>query len=275
MAKIWVPAGKIPTKSREFHKVVDDVRHAVFSVVRQRPAANGRFDLTALGSGFFVSSEVFVTCWHVVDGPASPHQAGDQYRLVNNLDGANGVIHEVNGGVGVDIHLYPDQDFAILISRTKKDQAYLPISYEKPKTGLDIGIAGYPLGALIADANGNATLSGFVYRVAKGVVTSVFDTNLDLNNGHPLPGVTLIEVNFMFVPGNSGGPIFDAENGRVVAYVEGFRAPKIMEVQESCTLISVPAGLQQNYLDSVRAIYSFGLTLDRVRQYLEPLGVTL
>jgi hypothetical protein len=275
MVKIWVPSGKIPTKVRAFSSVVGDARHAVFAVVRQRPAANGKFDFTALGSGFFVSSEVFVTCWHVVDPPESPHQPGDVYRLVNNLDGANGIIHEINGGIGQDIHLFADHDFAIMISKTKKDQAYFPISYGDVPTGLEIGVAGYPLPALIPDANGNITVSGLIYRVANGVVTAVFKADLNSGDGHPLHNVTQVEFNFMFVPGNSGGPIFEAETGRVVAYVKGFRSPKIKEMHEQCSLIPVPAGLQQGYVDSVRAIYSIGLTLDRVRPQLEQFGVTL
>jgi trypsin-like peptidase len=158
MPKIWVPAGRIPTKAREFERVAADVRHAVFSVNRFRPNAAGGYDVTPLGSGFFVSSEVFATCWHVIDPPSAPHQAGDVYNLVNNLDGTHGIVHQITGGVGVDIHLYPDTDFAILISHSKADQAYLPISYADVPVGREIGVAGYPLAQLSTDANGNLTL---------------------------------------------------------------------------------------------------------------------
>lgn len=275
MTKIWVPAGKIPTKSREFHVVAADVRHAVFSVHRHRPAANGLFDVTPLGSGFFVSSEVFVTCWHVIDGPPSPHQPGDVYRLVNNLDGNNGIIHEVNGGVGVDVHLYPDLDFAILLSKSKKDQAYLPVSYADVPVGLEIGVAGYPLAQLSVDTVGNLAIGGVVYRVAKGVATAFYKTDLDTGDGHPQRERTILEVNFLFVPGNSGGPIFDSATGRAFAYVKGFRTHKIADRTEQCNLITVPPGLQQNYLAAVHAVYSIGLTLDPVRNHLEQFGVKL
>jgi S1-C subfamily serine protease len=265
----------MPTKDRDFHTVAADVRHAVFSVHRHRPSGNGLFDITPLGSGFFVGSEVFVTCWHVIDGPASPHQEGDVYRLVNNLDGTSGIIHEVNGGVGTDIHLYPDLDFAILISKSKKDQAYLPISYADIPIGLDIGVAGYPLAQVSTDANGHLTLGGVVYRVARGVATAFYKTDLDTGDGHPQHDRMILEVNFIFVPGNSGGPIFDGRTGRVMAYVKGFRYHKIAERNEQCNLITVPEGLQQNYVAAVHAVYSIGFTFEPVRNHLEQFGVTL
>jgi S1-C subfamily serine protease len=274
MAKIWVPAGRIPTKDRDFHAVVADVRHTVFSVIRHRPAANGLFDITPLGSGFFVSSEVFVTCWHVIDSPVSPHKDGDLYRLVNNLDGTHGMVHEINGGVGKDIHLYPDSDLAILISKSKRDQAYLPISYTDIPVGLEIGVAGYPLAQLTTDANGNLVIGAVVYRVARGVATAFYKTDLDTGDGHPQKDRMILEVNFLFVPGNSGGPIFDARRGRVMAYVKGFRSHKIQERQEVCNLTPVPAGLQKDYLTAVHAVYSIGLTLEPIQNRLEQFGVT-
>ena len=275
MAKIWVPAGKIPTKDRDFDSVVADVRHAVFSVIRYRPAANNLFDITPLGSGFFVSSEVFVTCWHVVDSPISPHKDGDLYRLLNNLDGTHGIVHEINGGIGKDIHLYPDSDFAILISKSKRDQAYLPISYADIPVGLEIGVAGYPLAQATVDANKNLTVGGVVYRVARGVATAFYKTDLDTGDGHPQKDRMILEVNFLFVPGNSGGPIFNARTGRVMAYVKGFRQHKIMDRKEVCNLIPVPTGMQPDYLAAVHAVYSIGFTLEPARNHLEQFGVTL
>jgi hypothetical protein len=231
--------------------------------------------ITPLGSGFFVSSTVFVTCWHVIDSPASPHETGDVYHLVNNLNGAAGWVHEIKGGVGVDINLYPDHDFAIIISKSKPDQAYLPISYADIPVGLEIGVAGYPLPHIVMDANGKISLGGLVYRVAKGVATAVYNTDLDANDGHPLKNVEVLDVNFLFVPGNSGGPIFDAETGRVVSYVKGFRDYKIKEKQEQCQLITVPTGLQPNYLQSIYAVYSLGLRFLPVQHELEKFGVQI
>jgi hypothetical protein len=194
---------------------------------------------------------------------------------VNNLDGAHGIIHEVNGGVGKDIHLYPDDDLAILLSKSVKDQAFLPVSYADIAVGAAIGVAGYPLAQATVDQDKNLTLSGVIYRVSQGVANAVYRTDLNFKNDTPLKDASVIEVNFLFVPGNSGGPIFDAETGRALAYVKGFRYPKIAEGEETCNLIAVPDGMQPKYLSAIYAVYSVGLTLDRVRAHLEKFGVTL
>lgn len=276
MTKIWVPAGQIPTKARKnFSSLVADIRHAVFAVMRFRPANNGLYDITPLGSGFFVGSEVFVTCRHVIDGALYPHKDGDEYRLFNNLDGTNGITHEVKGGVGKDIHLFPEDDFAILISKSKKDQAYMPVSYSTIPVGMTMGIAGYPLAQANVDEKKNLTLKGVIFRVSEGVANAVYNTDLNFKGTTPMKDVPVVEVNFLFVPGNSGGPIFDIETGRVLAYVEGFRYPKVIEHEETCNLKPAPEGMPSKYLSAIYALYSVGITLSRVRPHLEKFGVKL
>ena len=278
MPHVFVPSGRLPTKRREFNSVVSDIRHAVFSVVRFRPSQQqpGLFDIMALGSGFFVSSEVFITCWHVIDQPANSHQPGDKYQLVANLKGGVPIALPIAGDLGTDIHLFPDKDLAVLICRARQDQPFIPVSFSDVAVGLEIGVAGYPLARLTTDAQGNPNVSALVYRVAKGVATAVFNDSINTGDGHPLMDVPIVEVNFLFVPGNSGGPIFDAETGRAIAYVKGFRTHKIQERAEQCfPQTQVPEGLSNTYMSCVNAVYSIGLTLDRVRTELEQFGVKL
>jgi hypothetical protein len=275
MAHIFVPSGRLNTKKRDFKTVVADLRHAVFAVVRFRPSQQaGLYDISVLGSGFFVSSEAFITSWHVIDSPELPHQAGDKYQLVSNL-GVTAVALPL-GEIGKDIHLFPDKDLAILICKARKDQAYLSVSYADIAVGSEIGVAGYPLAMLATDANSNPDVKALVYRVAKGVATAVFRYDMDHGDGHPLKDAQVVEVNFLFVPGNSGGPMLEAESGRAIAYVKGFRTHKIQEKAEQCfPNTKIPDGLTSTYLDSVHAVYSVGLTLDRVRVELEKFGVKL
>lgn len=275
MTKIFVPAGKLSAKKRDFKSVVSDVRHAVFSVVRMRPAENGLYFTHCLGSGFFVSSTVFVTCWHVIDSPTDPHKEGDKYALVNNLDGQTGITFNIEGGLGEDIYLFPDLDFAIILCRAKKDQAYMPVGYADVEVGSDIGVAGYPLASIVVDLDGTPDLAGLIYRVAKGAAGAFYRTNWNSGDGHPLVNVPVVEVNFFFVPGNSGGPIFHAETGRVFAYVKGSFTPKISERVETCSVVTPPDGIQTQYISAIHAVYSMGLTLERVRPQLEQFGVQL
>lgn len=273
MTQVFIPSGKISAKRREFKAIVADIRHAVFSVVRQRPVGE-LFQSYCLGSGFFVSSSVFVTCWHVIDSPLSPHIAGDKYQLVNNVNGTNGIVLEIVGGIGEDIHLYPESDFAILLCRAKSDQAYMPIGYATLPVGSEIGTAGYPLASISANEDMTANVEGLIYRVAKSATTAVYKSTWNANDGYPLVDATLVEVNFFFVPGNSGGPIFDAETGRAFAYVKGFKTPKINEFMDTA-FITPPDHVSKDYIAGIRAVYSIGLTLDPVREHLEKFGVKL
>jgi V8-like Glu-specific endopeptidase len=272
--KTFLPVGKLSAKKREFRRIVADLRHAVFAVVRQRPIEDGKFQTLPLGSGFFVSPTVFVTCWHVIDDPRNPHKDGDRYTLINNLDGKNSIVYDIGGGVGTDIHLFPDMDFAIISCKTRPEQAYIPIGYACLPVGSEIGVAGYPLPSVGINPDGSANITGLVYRVAKGTATAVFRTNWDAGDGHPLKDTLVVEVNFHFVPGNSGGPVFDAETGRAFAYVKGSTNPKINEFVDTAQ-IKVPEHLPKEYITGIRVVYSIGLTLDRVQEELEKFGVTL
>lgn len=277
MTKTFVPVGKLSAKKREFKSIVADIRHAVFSVVRHRPIGNGQFQTIPLGSGFFVSPSVFATCWHVIDDPRNAHKADDKYTLINNLDGKNSFVYEITGGIGTDIHLFPELDFAIILCRAARtDQPYLPIGYACLPVGAEIGVAGYPLPSIGVDANGAADVTGLVYRVAKGTATAVYRTNWNSGDGYPLVDTQVIEVNFFFVPGNSGGPIFDAETGRAFAYVKGLSTPKINEfIDTAHDGLALPQNMAKEYIAGIRAVYSVGLTLDRVRTQLEQFGVQL
>jgi S1-C subfamily serine protease len=269
------PAGRIRAKPRPFEKVVADVRHAVYAVTRHRRAAQGGFQGWALGSGFFVSSRVFVTCAHVIMHPANPHQDGDQYQLVNNL-GTGATIHSVREAVvGNNVHVFADDDLAILLPDGNQEQAYLPLEYGDVNVGADIGVAGYPLPELIV-VGGALRYDGLVFRVARNVVTSTYRTNIPMDIGISLTDIPVIEVNFLFVPGNSGGPIFAADTGRVLAFVHGYRTQKIQERVETVTLIpTLPQGVASTYISNQSALYSLGIKLNRVRSHLERFGVSL
>ena len=82
--------------------------------------------------------------------------------------------------------------------------------------------------------------------------------------------------NARFVPGNSGGPVFSAETGRVMGFVRGFRTLKIREQVATTTMIpQLPAGISNQYIENLNAIYSVAVKLDFIRSTIEGFGVSL
>jgi len=269
-------SGKISGKNRSFEKIVADVRYAVFAVMRIRPAAaQGQFQLWVLGSGFFISSKIFLTCAHLLVDPANPHVDGDKYQLVNTIGATHNVWEIQNAVVGNNVHIFRDCDLALLSVDGGQSRSYLPLEYNDIPVGTEIGVAGYPAPQLQA-VNGQINLGGLIYRVAKNVLTANYPSNFNTNNGLNLTNIPVIEVNFLFVPGNSGGPIFSAANGRVIGYVHGFRTHKIEEkIEAAAPTLVLPGGMNNSYILSNSAIYSIGIGLGRVRPHLEALGVNL
>jgi S1-C subfamily serine protease len=271
---------KTGTKTRSFETVVSDVRSAVFAVTRHRPAAPEldqphAFQGWALGSGFFISSRIFVTCAHVINSPANPHRDGDDYHLVNISPSGAVQVHQLpKATVGKTVHLFPDADLAILEINDGQERDFLPIDHGELRVGMEIAVAGYPLPTLNA-VNGNLTYDGLIFRVAKDVVNATYRATFGSDAGGPYTDMPVIEVNFLFVPGNSGGPIFSADKGRVLGFVHGYRLQKIKEQVETVSLIqNFPASENNKYILHQNALYSIGFRMERVKAYIEKFGIS-
>lgn len=279
MAKPWQPpTARISAKSRSFPEVVRDIRYCVWSINRFRPDPPGqdtRFFAWNLGSGFFVAPKVFLTCHHVVNSSKCPHQTGDRYQLVQNLL-SNTIANTPHfiPVVGTDLHLYPDRDAAVF-QIDGDDHPYVPLGYNEILAGQEIGVAGYPLPRFVVHPTGNLLLSNLIYRVAKGVVTSTVKQSLTPASEAATAELNTIEVNFLFVPGNSGGPIFDAETGRVLAYVHGFMDSQIVQRYSDTIQENITAGAPPKHIQSLHAVYSLGIRLDAMRTELDGFGAVL
>lgn len=279
MAKPWQPpTGRIRAHHGVFNEIVRDLRYCVFSIMRLRPDGSGqkgRVNLIGSGSAFFVGPHTLMTCHHVVNPGDNPHQDGDAVALVQNLGGGQvRTTAPVTLREGTDLHFFPDCDLAI-IQTGGNEFPYATIGYQDILEGTEIGIAGYPLAQVTLGPNNEPQFPNVIYRVAKGVVTSVADRSL---NAPPNPQTKIlrtVEVNFMFVPGNSGGPIFDAENGRVIAFVAGFASPEIKQDYQNTRPEHIAAGAPDKHVQSLHAIYSIGIKLEGVRTELERFGVVL
>jgi hypothetical protein len=269
---------RIGTKKRYFEQVVADLRQAVFAVIRHRPNPSGGGRISfPLGSGFFISPTLFLTCHHVINATEAPHQNGDEYHLVHNLGNQLGVFAVGGVTVGNQLHLFADADLALLnVNPSRPDQPYVALDFGGVPEGLEIGVAGYPLPNLLVTPAGELRYDGVIYRVAKGVVTATYPTQI---TAPALPGpinAAILEVNFLFVSGNSGGPIFRADNGTVVGFVHGFRAHTVAEKVQEVTLIpALPAGVSNSYIQNVHALYSIGIKLDATRTHLQGFGISV
>jgi len=268
------PRGRISSKRRRFHEIVWDLRHTVFAVLRLRPRGNG-LDVTALGSGFFAAPALFLTCHHVLNSNANPHQDGDSYHLLGRFAGKLAIHQIKEPSVGQDIFLYPECDLGLIKAADDPARPYAALSYEDLPEGLTLGVAGYPLPQLITTPQGQIETAGLIFRVAQGVVTASYEMNIQSDQGL-LRNMPVIEVNFLFVPGSSGGPVFHGETGRVLGFVHGYSAVRIRERVETATGITdLPPGMSNMYIENVHAVYSLAVKLNRVRQLLEQFGATL
>jgi len=271
------PQGRIKSNRRDFFKVAYDMRHVVYSVIRQRPIiVNGQpgFNGAARGTGFFVSPDIFVTCHHVVNEAADPHQAGDDYLLVANM-GINmppRIITIKNPQVGNQLSFFPQFDLAVLKAPHDATRSYATLCFNHVYEGEEIGVAGYPIARLLTTSDGQLLLDGLIYRVGTGPVSASYVANLSPT----IPNIPLLEVNFLFVPGNSGGPVFLANTGEVTGFVHGFHDAKIREkVVTTSPNTILPAGVGNQYVEHLHAIYSVAIKLDIIRPTLQNFGVAI
>jgi Trypsin-like peptidase domain len=271
------PQGRLKTSRRDFLKVAHDMRHVVYSVVRQRPVVvNGQNGINSAprGTGFFVSPEIFITCHHVVNGAEDPHQAGDNYALVANMGVGNPprVIPLNNPTVGQELNFFPQYDLTLLRVPRDATRAYASISFAHVYEGEDVGVAGYPIGKLSSPDQRNLSIDGLIYRVGRGPVSASFVWNIS----SVMTQIPIVEVGFLFVSGNSGGPVFLAETGHVIGFVHGFHDTKIREkVVSTGQNTALPQGMANQYVEHLHAIYSVAIKLDAVRSTLQTFGVGL
>lgn len=218
-----------------FHSPYDAINYAkkfVYMIVRGRKTvltdSSETFNWITLGSGFLVGPNRLVSCAHVLNdvtkGDTAQHKAGDSYYFIKH-DGEQAHWHAEPYELNKDIFIYPEIDLAVIHiheSFYKKDDnvlanpnEFLKIERNLLNIGTPIGVLGYPLCHLEfenKDVN-QPKIGDVILRADTGVINAKFKTE-DKRD--------IYQFTLSFNPGNSGGPIFNLNTGKVVSIVKGF-----------------------------------------------------
>jgi S1-C subfamily serine protease len=146
----------------------------------------------SMGSGFVVAPGIVVTNVHVIE----------DYSSVYVVQDGKDKFDEKNQLEATVVAQYPLHDVAVL--RVKNLQArVLAISTREPARGSEAWTVGFPGLGESADQQDEA-----IATVTRGIVSRVFTGEAVTSNGN---GQTkLVQTDAMFLPGNSGGALFDS-----------------------------------------------------------------
>ena len=169
----------VPIKPIVIKEIIHTPTESQFTQPIIRNADDSNLIPASSGSGFFVSTQGHViTNHHVVAGCQT--------------------VEAVRSGKKYEAHVVAKDninDLAI-IKIDKEIDNPLSVSQMNPELLQDIYVAGYPFGKALGDS----------IKVTKGIVSSLSGLNNNYSN---------IQIDAAIQPGNSGGPILDA-NGNVV-----------------------------------------------------------
>ena len=276
-----------------FKDCVRSLKKLTFLIVRGKKGEQG-IQWTTLGTGFVASPNRMLTVSHVLDNPAQgeryEHKDGDAYLLIRHDDefGVHG--YQFFPTLEKDMFLHKDADLAVLYLSDdfyakigdqpvlKKASEYVRVSKDPLPIGSETGILGYPLCELKFEKNQDGVgdinkplIGDILLRVDKGVI----------NCRYKIPsGYDMYDFTMSFNPGNSGGPIFDATSGKVVALVHGYihQPINIKEValsNEDKKKLQIHQYVAPTFINSLNAVYSKGFAISGLRKILEQHNIEL
>jgi len=191
------------------------VQIGVFNI--QNDALGKLTGMRGQGSGFFISSDGWLlTSLHNISGNGFQFIPGS-HKVVAALKTPTDQINMIEATYIA--HAFPEIDTcAIKFNGLPTGAGFIKLAKTPPEQGDGLGIFGYPDSWLIYDAQNTLRPELLKPRVSKCVLA-----RREIIDFLDVKGKQLLETQFNFVKGNSGGPIFSDETGEVVGLVMGYQ----------------------------------------------------
>jgi S1-C subfamily serine protease len=182
------------------------------------------------GTGFvFGDGTLVATNYHVIDKELDPQKV--QYHIVFIGTGRNPKIVKVE-----IIARDREHDLAIL----KLPSPLTPLKLSSPnyaEDGTDVLLTGFPIGAVLGLYP--ATHRGIIAATTPDVIPSAHSSQLSINMLKRLEGKFMIyQLDITAYPGNSGSPLYSAENGEVLGILN-----KVFVKESKETVLEKPSGI--------------------------------
>lgn len=226
---VFIAALSVPVQAHApLADVVERIKPSIVGVAGYQALRQPQAEV--LGTGFVVGNGRYVaTNYHVVRPLL---KEGEGVKLII-LVGVGSTPEMRDAEI---IELDPDHDLALLkISGAALNAVRLRQTREPVRAGESIAITGFPLGPTL----------GLYPATHKGIVSVVTPNVIPQGNARQLDPVLLRRARFnvyqldiVAYPGNSGSPVFNAENGEVFAIVN---SAYIKDTKERS--ISSPSGI--------------------------------
>ncbi len=159
-------ASALPPVTAVALKVTDDPRSESVVVIKNPKGS--------LGTGFFVTSDLIITNYHVVEGSQVPE--------IRRRDGQTSIGRVVKTDIGLDLALI----------RVTSPGSPLQFANSPLATGATVEAIGHP--------------SGMEFSVTRGIISAIRKTRNPLVRGSN--EMLVIQTDAAISPGNSGGPLF-------------------------------------------------------------------
>lgn len=269
-----------PITLTTFKDIVALAERCIYVIVRirQNPGSNPpTFRAIAVGTGFVAAPHRMVAAAHVLDDTTNPlanelarHRPGDEYMFIRREQNGFAYWHKTRYTLGTDMFIYPvPKDLGVIYLPSHfyspgraVESDFLQVSQEFCGLATPVGVLGYPLPNLQFENNDlNKPQPGDVLpRVDQGIINTCYTMS-----DHTLR----YEFTMAFNNGNSGGPIINLEDGKVISWVHGYKKTDIsLKEKDIPSGFTLRAYAQPTYMESAQATYSVGIATASVLKEL-------